>query len=455
MGLESTNNGLARRLGLFAVVSIIVADMVGTGIFTTSGLLMENLNNPVLMVGLWGVGGIIAISGALCYAELSTAMPYAGGEYLYLSKLFHPIPGFLSGWISFIVGFSAPVAATSIAVSEYTIEAFPVIKNFSDINGISGELIFRKSLAIFVIMLFAIIHMRGVVFGTKVHNGFTLLKIFLIVGLIVVGFSFGDGDISNFKASTKSEADSGGFKIVGLSVMWIIFAYSGWNAASYIGSEVKNPNRNLPRSLIAGTLIVIILYILLNILFVYALPPGEMEGVVSVGGRAASKLFGSSFGTVFSLLVAIGLLSTISSLIILGPRIYYAMAKEGHFFPFAAKVHSKTGTPNWSIVIQVVVAIIIVLSGTFDDILTYMGFSLGIFPILAVLGIFKLRKQKLKNYKVPLYPILPAFFIIINILIIVLGFAERPGASSIALLTVLAGIPLYYVFKKTVRQKEK
>ncbi|MFO8234000.1 MAG: amino acid permease [Bacteroidales bacterium] len=453
MSQEISSKGLIRKLGFFPVVAIIIADMVGTGIFTTSGLLMENLRNPVVMISLWAVGGFIALSGAVCYAELSTAMPHSGGEYLYLSKLFHPIVGFLSGWISFIVGFSAPVAATSIAVGEYMIEAFPAIQEFGNIGPFSGAAVFQKFLAIIVILFFAAIHLRGVELGTKVHNGFTLLKIMLIVGIIILGFSFGKGDMNNFSVLQDTDTNSVGLKAIGLSVMWIMFAYSGWNAASYIGSEVKNPAKTLPRSLLAGTLIVIIIYVLLNILFVYAIPPKDMEGLISVGGRAATQLFSSSFGQIFSVLVAIGLLSTISSLIILGPRIYYAMAKEGHFFPFAAKIHSKTGVPHWSIGIQVIVAIIIVLTGTFDDILTYMGFSLGIFPILAVFGIFKLRKQKLKSYKVPLYPAIPVFFILINIMILILGFAERPIASSIAILTVLVGIPLYYIFKniKTIK----
>jgi APA family basic amino acid/polyamine antiporter len=230
--------------------------------------------------------------------------------------------------------------------------------------------------------------------------------------------------------------------------MWILFAYTGWNAAAYIGSEVKNPHKNLPRSLLIGTSIVIVLYILLNILFVYSTPPGKMEGVISIGGLAVKNLFGSIYGRVFSLLIAIGLLSTISSLIILGPRIYYAMAKEGKFFPFAARVHPRTHVPHWSILIQVVVAIIIALSGTFDEILTYMGFDLGIFPIVAVLGIFVLRKRKQSSYLLPAYPVIPVFFILANMIILFLGFTERPVESSIALLTIVIGIPLYYLFKR-------
>ncbi len=449
---HQANNGLIRKLGLFSVVSIIVADIVGTGIFTTSGLLMENLQNPVTMVLLWVLGGLIALTGAFCYAELSAAMPYAGGEYLFLSRLFHPLPGFLSGWISFIVGFSAPVAATSIGISEYILQAFPSIAETVNIAGISGALLIKKGIAVFVILFFAAIHLRGMKPGARYHNAFTILKITLIVGIIIAGFTLGNGSWEHFTPPDGETFGFSGLKSAGLSVMWIMFAYTGWNAAAYIGSEIKNPGRNLPRSLLTGTVIVIILYILLNILFVYAIPPAEMAGVISIGGLTAEKLFNPEFGRIFSFLIAIGLLSSISSLIILGPRIYYAMAREGNFFPFAARVHKKTGVPHWSILIQVLVAIAIALTGTFDEILTYMGFALGIFPIMAVYGIFILRKRKQSKYVLPLYPVIPIFFIVANVLILILGFSERPLESSIAILTVIAGIPLYFIFKRMKRK---
>jgi APA family basic amino acid/polyamine antiporter len=450
---KTANNGLVRKLGLYSVIAIIIADMVGTGIFTTSGLVMENLGNPITMIILWIVGGFIALAGAFCYAELSAAMPYAGGEYLFLSRLFHPILGFLSGWVSFIVGFSAPIAATSIGIGDYLLQAFPGIADTGYFMGISGSFIIRKGIAILVILFFALIHIRGIKPGAKIHNGFTLLKIALIVGIILIGFTLGNGNMNHFTSAQSTVFDIKGLKSIGLSVMWIMFAYTGWNAAAYIGSEVKNPGKNLPKSLLVGTTLVIVIYVLLNLLFVYALSPQEMAGEISIGGLAVKSLFTDTAGRIFSLLVAIGLLSSISSLIILGPRIYYAMAREGNFFPFAARVHKKTGVPHWSIIIQVVLAILIALTGTFDEILTYMGFALGIFPILAAFGIFALRRQKKETYRMPLYPALPVFFILANVGILIFGFAERPIESSIAILTILAGIPLYFIFLRTKKLK--
>ncbi|MBS3806504.1 MAG: amino acid permease [Bacteroidales bacterium] len=445
---DASRNGLIRRLGLFSVVAIIVADMVGTGIFTTSGLLMENLRSPVMMVVLWSIGGFIALSGAFCYAELSAAMPYAGGEYYFLSRLFHPLPGFLSGWVSFIVGFSAPVAAASIGMSEYLLQAFPQWVPDHLVVGIPGELFARKGYAVGIILVFTLLHIQGLKLGAHVHNVLTIIKLALILGMIILGFSSGEGSFEHFSQNTPADYSFGGFKNMGLSVMWILFAYSGWNAAAYIGSEVKNPSRNLPAALILGTGIVIMLYMLLNVFFIYAIPPGDMEGVISVGGLAIRNLFGDTYGRIFSLLIAVALFSSVSALIILGPRIYYAMARQGHFFRFAGRIHPRTGIPYLSVIIQGGVAIVIVFAGAFNEILTYMGFALGIFPILAVYGIFVLHRKGLSSYRAPGHPFFPLFFMISNLAILVLGYAERPVESSIALGTILIGIPLYYIFKK-------
>jgi len=452
---QASDNGLMRRLGLFTVVAIIVADMVGTGIFTTSGLLMENLRSPVMMIVLWGLGGLIALSGAFCYAELSTAMPYAGGEYLFLSRLFHPLPGFLSGWISFIVGFSAPVAAAAIGMSEYLLEGLPQLAPDAPVWGIAGGIFARKFFAIAIILIFTLLHLQGLKLGARVHNILTVIKLALIVGMIVAGFASGAGNYEHFGQTTPADYSFGGFKNMGLSVMWILFAYTGWNAAAYIGSEVKNPSKNLPRALLLGTVIVVVLYMLLNALFVYSIPPGDMEGVISVGGLAIKNLFGSMSGRIFSLLIAVALFSSVSAMIILGPRIYYAMARQGHFFRFAGKVHPRTGVPYLSVLIQGAMAMIIALAGAFNEILTYMGFALSIFPIMAVLGTFVIRRKGLTSYRAPWHPLFPVFFMLTNVAILILGYAERPVESSIAVGTVLLGIPLYYLFSRTSQNRKK
>ena len=401
------------------------------------------------MLLLWLFGGIIAFTGAMCYGEIGASIPKAGGEYAFLTKLYSPRLGFLSGWISFVVGFSAPIAASSIGFSEYLYRAIPYIFDVSWI-GIGGM---KKIYSIIIIMIFTLVHLRGVDFGAKVQNYLTLMKVLLVVGLILFGFFLGNGDFANLRPAEATPLLKTGWKTIGLSLMWIMFAYSGWNASVYIGSEIKNPERNIPLSLLIGTGVVSLLYLLLNLLFIYAIPSHEMEGVIAVGGLAIGKLFGPDYESFFSLLVAFALFSSISAFIILGPRVYFAMSKDGHFFRFASKVHPKYQVPTYSIIFQGIISVVIILSGTFDQILTYMGFSLGIFPIITIFGIFKLRKKNLSKLKLPGYPFTPMIYILAGITMLTLSFMERPLESSIAILTILAGLPAYYLFGKQRAKK--
>lgn len=447
MNLPDKN--LERKLGLFPVVNIVVANIIGAGIFTTTGYLMDYLSNPVIMLSLWLMGGIISFCGALAFGELGAAFPQAGGEYIFISKLFHPLPGFLSGWLSLIVGFSAPIAASAIGFASYFIWAFPAIQTWLQLDHFLSPAIFSKFLAIALILVFTLIHSRGIVLGAKVQNGLTILKIILVTGLIVAGFTVGKGSFDHFSQEQAFQFDFKGWKSVGLSLMFVMFAYSGWNSATYIGSEIKNPRKVIPWSLLISTGIVMVLYLLLNTFFVYAVPPEKMVGEPEIGGLAAGSAFGPVAETVISLLISFALFSSLSAFIILGPRVYYSMAREGYFFKIFSKVHQRFKVPVWSIVLQSSIAIILVLSGTFEQILVYMGFSLGIFPIIAVLGVFKLRVTKKSALKMPGYPVAHIFFIVTGIIMLVLAFLERPQESTIAILTALSGIPVYFWFKYT------
>jgi APA family basic amino acid/polyamine antiporter len=273
----------------------------------------------------------------------------------------------------------------------------------------------------------------------------------LILGFVAAGFALGHGDAGHLRAGTPLEGGIGGWKAIGLSLMWIMFAYSGWNASAYIGSEIQRPERTLPRSLLLGTGTVLLLYLGLNALYVYAVPPQEMRGVIPIGGLAAARLFGTSAETVVSLLIAFALLSSISAIIIIGPRVYFAMARDGYFFRPASEVHPRSRAPAKAIVLQSLFAVVMAVSGTFDQILTYMGFCLGIFPILAAVGIFRLRHAGSAGYRMPGHPIVPLVFITMSLLILVLGFLERPVESAIALVTVALGIPAYFAFRGSRR----
>ncbi len=445
MNLPEKN--LERKLGLFSVVNIVIANIVGAGIFTTTGYLMNYIGNPIVMLVLWVVGGLIALCGALAFGELGAAFPEAGGEYIFISKLFHPLPGFLSGWQSLLVGFSAPIAASAIGFSHYFIWAFPSVQGWLHLDHILSPGMFNKLLAIFLIVIFTLIHSRGIVFGAKVQNGLTLLKVTLIVGLVVAGFVFGNGSFEHLSATQPFRFDFDGWKSIGLALMFIMFAYSGWNSSTYIGSEIRNPLKTIPLSLIIATSVVIVLFFLLNLFFVYTVPPEKMIGEPEIAGVAAGTAFGSAAESIVSLFISFALFSSLSAFVILGPRVYYSMAREGYFFKVFAKVHPQFKVPVWSVVLQSLIAIVLVLSGTFEQILVYMGFSLGIFPVIAVLGIFKLRKEKRSVVKMPGYPFVQIIFIATGVLMLVFAFLERPAESTVAILTALSGIPFYYWFR--------
>jgi APA family basic amino acid/polyamine antiporter len=433
---------LPRKLRLFSLSNIVIGDMIGAGIFTTSGLLLAQLHNPLLLLLLWVIGGAIALTGALSYGELGAKYPEAGGDYAFLSRLFSPLLGFLSGWVSFLVGFSAPVAASSLAFSEYLIRILPP-------DSLPPEIEFaKKIIAVAIILVFTLIHYFGLRSGAKVQNILTVLKIGLISLLLITGFVFGEGSFEHFRPQNGDSFPGVSPRAIGLALMWIMFAYSGWNASTYVGSEVYNPIKNIPRSLLIGTLSVTILYLLLNALYVYALTPSEMKGIIPIGGLTANKLFNRSLDQLFSLFIALILLSAISVLTIIGPRVYYAMAQSGHFFGMARRIN-RSKVPGISILMQSGLAIIYIISGTFEQIITFLSFSLGIFPIFVVIGVFKLRWKGQSVLKLPGYPYLPTFFILSSAIILVLAFLERPVESSIALGVVILGIPVYFLLKRS------
>ena len=451
--MHNLQKELERRLGLFSVTNIVIANIIGAGIFTTTGYLMGFLQNPVVMLILWGIGGLVALCGAISFGELGAAFPEAGGEYVFISKLYSPLLGFLSGWLSLIVGFSAPIAASAIGFAKYFTWAFPQLQNWLMLNEILSVENFSRCMAILVIVGFSFVHSRGIVLGARVQNGLTVLKILLVIGLIVAGLLLGEGSMQNVRLVKTFQFSFDNWKAVGLSLMFIMFAYSGWNSATYIGSEIRTPRKVIPRSLLISTLTVTVLYILLNLFFVYAVPASQMRNEPEIGGLAAGLAFGATAETIISLLISFALFSSLSAFIILGPRVYYKMASDGLFFESIARINRKHKVPSNAIFLQAVIAIVLVLSGTFEQILTYMGFSLGIFPIVAVAGNIKLRRSTHQQLRLPGYPYVQLFFIVVSIAILVLAYFERPVESSIAVLTALSGIPMYYWFQRKKKTK--
>ena len=440
-----------RKLGTFTATSIVVANMIGTGIFTTSGIMASYLPNSGWILLCWLFGGIIALSGALCYMELSTRMPEEGGEYLYLKKLFHPLLGFLTGWTSLLVGFSAPIAASALSFSEYMFAGLEI----QPITGDISDLIFYKKLtAIVIIILFTLIHYLGVRVGSGTQNVLTALKILIIIGLAGIGIGNGVNEFSEMSFSISNYDN--GIMGIGVAMMLVMFSYSGWNASAYVAGELKNPRKSLPRSLVFGTLIVIVLYFLINLFIVNAVNIEEMKGVIAVVQLASVKIYGPWIGDILALLIGIALLSSLSAFILIGPRVYYAMARDRLFFNFASKVHPRHRVPGRSIMIQGIIAILMVIIGTFEQLIIYISFALSIFTWLAVYGIFLMRKRKIgeKNVvKVWGYPLTPIFFLVTTFFLMVITYITQPMESTAAILTVSCGIPFYFIWQKVTKNE--
>jgi APA family basic amino acid/polyamine antiporter len=443
-------NGLKRDIGLPTALALVIANMVGTGIFTTTGFIIGEVGSSLSLLACWLLGGLFALAGALCYGELGASIPKAGGEYAYLHRAFGPLPAFLSGWISLIVGFSAPIAAAAIAFAAYlaggdstpwfTFEPW----GFRILHLSPASLIACAAVAVL-----SLVHCHSLGLGKRVQNILTLFKLLLITGFIAAGFWIGQGDMAHFTETLPdTAAGAGGFAV---ALIFASFAYSGWNAAAYLGSEIRNPGRNLPRALIIGTTVVIGLYLLLNMVYLYALPPEKMQGVLEVGEKAAAALFGENVGALFGIAVALGLLSVISAMIMAGPRVYFAMARDGLFFHSLARVQDGRKTPARAILFQGAVAVVMILMAAFDQLLIYMGFTLSLTAMLAVAGLFRIRSRHPdagNAYRCPGYPLTPLFFIAGNLWIIVYTITSRPLAVLSGVLTILAGIGLYEIFRR-------
>lgn len=441
--------GMARQIGFFSATVVVIANMIGTGVFTTSGFVARDLAHPVPLLLCWAAGGIFALCGALCYGELGAQFPRAGGEYAYLKEAFGPLPAFLSGWVSLIVGFSAPIAASAIAFSVYFLKAFSLpsatllkVSLFGfDLAVISTETL----MGVMAVVALSLVHMHSVCLGSRVQGTLTVFKVTVIVAFIVGGFLLGRGSLSHFTGDFRAASlFSGRFAT---SLIFISFAYSGWNAAAYLGGEIRNPGRNIPLALFAGTIVVTLSYLALNALYVYALPIGEMSGVVEVGEKAASALFGAGTGRLLTGAIAVGILSALSAMILTGPRVYYAMSRDGAFFSRFGKVDDRRRTPVLSIALQAAISICMILTSSFETLLLYIGFTLSLFSVLTVLGLLRLRaeiKMTAGAYRTFGYPATPLIFIVGNLLIVSMMLIDKPVTVFWGLFTIAIGAAFYW-----------
>jgi APA family basic amino acid/polyamine antiporter len=425
--------------------------MVGTGIFATTGFMAGDLGSARLILACWTVGALFALAGALSYSELGINFPSSGGEYVYLTHAYGPEWGFMTGWVSFFAGFSAPIAAAALAFSDYLGYFFPALKqaNATWVIG-SGALSLRlgagQMTASALIAAFTALNCLGVGRTAKVQNVLTTTKLVVIAGFVIIGFAAGTGDWHHFSehaVRTSTVALPTQFMI---SLLWVMVGYSGWNAATYVAEELRRPERTLPAAIAAGSLIVAVLYLGLNMIFIYATPLENLKGVIAVGTLSASNLFGPRVAGVFSALMAISIVSTVNAMVTIGPRVYYAMARNKAFFSGAAKVDARWHTPVNAILSQGLCAMVMTVT-PFPALVVYIGFSLTLFTVLSVASIFVYRRrragwQRLKALEFA-WPLIPASYILVGTCMMVYGVIWQPRASLTALATVAAGALVY------------
>ncbi|HEV1287175.1 MAG TPA: amino acid permease [Bryobacteraceae bacterium] len=452
---------LLRQLGVVSATALVVSNMIGTMIFTTTGFLAGDLGTPKLVLSIWVVGAICAFFGAICYSELGVNLPSSGGEYVYLTRAFGPTWGFMTGWVSFFAGFSGPIALAALAFADYVGYFFPSVKqeNARVLAG-SGEWTVHlggaQIVACALVLVFTVLNCVGVRRVAQVQNILTAAKVLTLVGFIALAFLIGHGSWGNLSMDATRSASTKIPEQFFLSLFWIYVAYSGWNAATYVAEELRHPSRTLPAALGIGTALVAVLYVLLNVVFIYAAPLNDLKGQIAVGALAASRLFGPEIAGLFSGLMALSLMATVNAMVTIGPRVYYAMAKNGAFLASAAKVHPKWRTPVLAIVAQGICTMILTLT-PFPQLVIYIGFLLNFFAVMSVASLLHLRRQpgwrKLRVVSFS-YPLFPVLFILVGLWMTVQGVQLKPYVSLAAVVTVVTGALVYHFRIRSKAQPE-
>ena len=418
---------ITKKISIYTASAIVIANMIGTGVFTSVGFQLASVQNTWSIVLLWLAGGVLALFGAFAYAELGTHFKESGGDYIYLSRVFHPMLGYLSAWAGLTVGFSAPVALAAMAFTKY-LAPFGLQNNLW--------------LAISIIVLTGLMHSFTIRNSSKFQNLSTAIKIIFILVLIVLGFTI-KGSSTNailLDDSWKQDLAKPDFAV---SMVYVAFAYTGWNAASYVVDEIYNPAKNLPKALIGSTLFVTVVYVFFQIALLKNATAAALQGKEEVTFIAFDKLLGTTGGKWVSAFIAIQLIATISSYLWVGPRVTWAMAKENKLWaPLAKK--NKHGIPVVATWVHVIIAVALALTGSFEKILVYAGFVLQLMASLTVATSLFLRNKEKGSYTSPLKPWLQIIFLLFNAWVLIFTLINRPVESLIGIGILLAGLVVYF-----------
>jgi APA family basic amino acid/polyamine antiporter len=449
----SAHATLARRLGPMDAAAIVVSNVIGGGIFFVPILVARLTPSAWAMLGVWVFGGLLAFAGAMAYAELATLRPKAGGEYVYLRDAYGPVAAFLTGWTSFVAGFSGAIAAGSVALADYLGRFIPVAGDRTpllplSLPYVSLQITPQAIVAIGAIAGLSLIHLHGS--GRVVHNLLAGLKVSALLVFIALGLSLGSGDFGHLASRQPASMPATNWLLALIPVM---FSYSGWNAAAYVAEEIRDPSRNVPRALAFGTLGVIAIYLALNVLYLYAMPLVELASLPDgrLTDMVAERLFGFVAGNLLGAFTVISIAASVSAMVLAGPRVYYAMARDGYFLRAATRLHPKYRTPVLAIVAQAIWSSVLVLSGTLSQLVAYTGFAIVLFSGIAVLAVFVLRRREPdvpRPFKALGYPIAPAVFVLASAAMVGNELWNSPGPSLGGLAIIGAGYPVYLLFAR-------
>jgi len=443
---------LQARLSAADGAAIVVSNVIGGGIFFTPILIAQLVPNPTAMLAAWLVGGVLAFLGAMAYAELAALRPQAGGEYVYLREAFGPLAAFLTGWTSFVAGFSGAIAAGALAFGRYLGRFIPAAGNSEPLLTLAFPIlpltISPQSLvALTLIFLISLIHYHGLGAGRFVQDGLTVLKVGFLVFLVLLGFAFGHGSAEHFAAEATISPRNWL-----LALIPVMFSYSGWNAAAYVAEEIREPTRGVPRALTLGTTTVIIIYLGLNLLYLFAMPIADIAqlkgGILDATGE---RLFTFALADLFGAFTLVSIAASLSAMILAGPRVYYAMARDGLFFSIASRVHPRRHVPAAAIWIQAGWSALLVLCGSLGELVNYTGFSVMLFAAIAVSAVFVLRfrlPHETRPFRTFGYPAAPALFVLGGSLIVLNELWNRPGPALAGILVIAAGLPLYWLMRR-------
>jgi len=453
MSAPNTEYALKRDLGLWSAVAIVVGTVIGSGIFIVPNTMIRNMGTPEMVFVVWVVGGLMSLSGALSYAELSAAMPGAGGEYVYLREAYGPLWSFLYGWTQMWVAKSGSIATLATAFFLYLSNFHPELKETAGripVPLISPiEISFGQILAMTLILMLGGLNYFGVKIGGGVQVLVTVCKVGLIFAVIVIGLGSGHGEVTNFQTSTPvSSAGVAAFFAALVAALW---AYDGWNNVSMVASEIHNPQRNLPLALIGGTVAVMAIYLLANVAYFYVLPAGEVAKSDLVAADMMRKIMGQAGANGVALAAMISIFAALNGSILTGSRVPYAMAADGLFFKAVAKVHPQFRTPGISILALSAWSAILVLSGGYEQLFTYVIFASWILYGMTTAAVIVLRRKKPdmpRPYHTFGYPVVPIVFVMSALGLVISTLFKSPTESIRGLLIVLAGLPCYYYWAK-------